>query len=360
MTWEQFETIFNEQYFPRSYRDENAMEFMSLLQGDMSVREYEAKFNNLSWFAPSLVESKHLRCLKFEKGGPQWSGRRNHNQGHISREMISGGSSSSGSDRSGPYRPKCHHCGQIPPPQQYRLGTQRPNIGDKEKGKAQGQTYTLIRGSSGGQATNTVVEGMIMISHSLAHVLFDTGATYSFISSSFVETLKLKSENLETPMMLNSPLGCMEVASICRSCEIMIGGKRLRADLIILPMSLFDVVLKMDWLARYGAIVDCYRRRVTLMTHSGTVITYQTDMNPVLEERLLRYSVGGRRNLACFSFLLALEGEPEVMGDNVGIPVVDEFAYVFSDELLGLPPDQEIEFGIDLIPGTTPISIPPY
>ncbi|XP_024028938.1 uncharacterized protein LOC112093846 [Morus notabilis] len=68
LTWEQFETLFNEQYFPQSYRDEKALEFMSLQQGDMFVREYEAKFNDLSRFAPSLVESEHLRCLKFEKG----------------------------------------------------------------------------------------------------------------------------------------------------------------------------------------------------------------------------------------------------------------------------------------------------
>ncbi|XP_024031838.1 uncharacterized protein LOC112094627 [Morus notabilis] len=68
LTWEQFETLFNKQYFPQSYRDEKALEFMSLLQGDMSVREYEAKFNDLSRFAPSLVEFEHLRCLKFEKG----------------------------------------------------------------------------------------------------------------------------------------------------------------------------------------------------------------------------------------------------------------------------------------------------
>ncbi|XP_024018582.1 uncharacterized protein LOC112090759 [Morus notabilis] len=100
MNWEQFEVLFNEQYFPQSYRDEMAMEFMSLLQGDMSVKEYEAKFNDLSRFASFLVEYEHLKCLKFEKGGPQRSDRRNRNQGQISGEMISGGSSSLGSDRS--------------------------------------------------------------------------------------------------------------------------------------------------------------------------------------------------------------------------------------------------------------------
>ena len=125
---------------------------------------------------------------------------------------------------------------------------------------------------------------MTLISHSFAHVLFDTGATHSFILSSFVRTLKLKCENLEVPMNLNSPLGCVEVMSVCKSCEITIGGERLGANLIILPMNLFDVVLGMDWLSRHGAIVDCYRRKVTLVTDSGTVISYQAEMNPVLGE----------------------------------------------------------------------------
>ncbi|XP_024018677.1 uncharacterized protein LOC112090793 [Morus notabilis] len=154
-------------WWKQSYRDEKTLEFMSLLQGDMSVREYEVKFNDLSRFAPSLVESEHLRCLKFEKGlknfvrmslvalriqnfqdlvaaatrvehdnlayhqskeatgrvsvsgrpsvsgGPQRSGRRNRNQGQMVGKITSGGSSSSGSDRNAPYGPRCHHCRQV-------------------------------------------------------------------------------------------------------------------------------------------------------------------------------------------------------------------------------------------------------
>ncbi|XP_024023770.1 uncharacterized protein LOC112092271 [Morus notabilis] len=159
LTWEQFETLFNEQYFPQSYREEKALEFMSLLQGYMSVREYEAKFNDLSRFAPSLVESEHMRCLKFEKGlknsdlvaaatrveqdnlayhqskeatgqvsisgrpsvsgGPQRSGRRNRNQGQTVGEMASGDSNSSESDRNAPYGPRCHHCGQLKIKEEY-------------------------------------------------------------------------------------------------------------------------------------------------------------------------------------------------------------------------------------------------
>ena len=42
------------------------------------------------------------------------------------------------------------------------------------------------------------------------------------------------------------------------------------------------------------------------------------------------------------------------------ILVVREFPYVFLDDIVGLPPEREVEFTIDLIPGTEPISIPPY
>ena len=40
--------------------------------------------------------------------------------------------------------------------------------------------------------------------------------------------------------------------------------------------------------------------------------------------------------------------------------MVNEFPEVFPDDLLGVPPDREIEFGIDLVPDTRPIFIPPY
>ncbi|XP_024018861.1 uncharacterized protein LOC112090839 [Morus notabilis] len=188
----------------------------------------------------------------------------------------------------------------------------------------------MARGSSGAHVGNPVVEGMILISHSFARVLFDTGAMHSLISTSFVKILGLKPENLETSMFMNSPLGCVEVTSICRSCVITIASEKLRADLIILPVKLFDIVLGMDWLSRYGVIVDCHRMRVTMTTDSGTIVTYQG------------------------------EGESDIIGESVEVPVVDEYTIAFPDELPGLPPNREIEFCIDFLPETALISIAPY
>jgi hypothetical protein len=42
------------------------------------------------------------------------------------------------------------------------------------------------------------------------------------------------------------------------------------------------------------------------------------------------------------------------------VPVVCEYPDIFPDELLGMPPDRDIEFMIDLVPGTGPIAKRPY
>ena len=48
----------------------------------------------------------------------------------------------------------------------------------------------------------------------------------------------------------------------------------------------------------------------------------------------------------------------EVTLNNV--PMVYEFLDVFLEDLPGLPPNRELEFGIELLSGSTPVSIPPY
>ncbi|MCI45152.1 cellular nucleic acid-binding protein, partial [Trifolium medium] len=42
------------------------------------------------------------------------------------------------------------------------------------------------------------------------------------------------------------------------------------------------------------------------------------------------------------------------------LPIVCEFVDVFPDDILDLPPEREVEFSIDVVPGTSPISMAPY
>ena len=122
-------------------------------------------------------------------------------------------------------------------------------------------------------------------------------------------------------------------------------------------MSEFDVILGMDWLTKYQATVDCYRRRVILRKKRGQVVEFQAKHGRFVFSPMLKSLLDGRHNT---EGLFALDGE--MGGESVDsfIPVVSEFLDVFPPELPKLPPEREIEFCINLISGTFPVSITPY
>ncbi|KAK1648347.1 hypothetical protein QYE76_066152 [Lolium multiflorum] len=101
-----------------------------------------------------------------------------------------------------------------------------------------------------------------------------------------------------------------------------------------------SVILGMDWLTENGAVINCGDKTVSLRNSIGGQIVFQGDKYTQLE-------IG-----------LELNSLKEVKIED--IPVVNEFQDVFPKELPGMPPDREIEFTIDLIPGTSPIAQPPY
>ena len=93
---------------------------------------------------------------------------------------------------------------------------------------------------------------MILISHSWAHVLFDTSASHSFISMLFAQILGLECFVLDHVLTLGTPMGGVtNVSTVCRRCLIVIDGRKLLTDLVVLPLHQFDVILDMDWLSKY-------------------------------------------------------------------------------------------------------------
>ena len=116
-------------------------------------------------------------------------------------------------------------------------------------------------------------------------MLFDSGASHSFIVASVVIELGLKVEALEEPLYVSSPLGIMErIGMICRGCKLEILGILLKVNLRVIDMSEFDVILGMDWLTAYRVFIDCERRRVTAYTQNGTLVVFQGDKHDILPQ----------------------------------------------------------------------------
>ena len=123
----------------------------------------------------------------------------------------------------------------------------------------------------------------------------------------------------------------------CFQIPLAIGRHVFPSDLIVLESQGLDVILGMDWLSLYGGNIDCASKTILLTTPEGKRIKYVSRHMP---KRTQVNSLSG------------------VVQEEV--PVVKDYPDVFPEELPGMPPDRDIEFLIELLPGTGPISKRPY
>ena len=131
-------------------------------------------------------------------------------------------------------------------------------------------------------------------------------------------------------------------------------------DLVELEILEFDVILGMDWLSAHHIVLDCFNKVVTLSIPGKPVIRYQGDhrfVSPCLISALTTRKLLAKGCQGILAYVLDTKMKVLDLGE---IPLVKDFLDVFPEELLGLPLDREIEFGVDVPPRTQPISIPPY
>ena len=94
-----------------------------------------------------------------------------------------------------------------------------------------------------------------------ARVLLDPGATHSFISPVFTSKSGWQASRMAIPLSVATPLSDSLDSDVFRSnCPVLIEGRELLADLVLLDVMDFDVILGMDWLSQYFATVDCRRK----------------------------------------------------------------------------------------------------
>ena len=154
--------------------------------------------------------------------------------------------------------------------------------------------------------------------------------------------------------------GFVLVNTVVRSCPVVVEGVTLYADLVVIDLREFDVILGMDWLASNHALVDCQTKEV-MVEVNGQMKTVIVGERKVIPNCLI--SVVTAFNLikeGCEAYLASVHDTMKVSPGVLDVPVVREFPDVFPDELPGLPPHREVDFEIDTIPGAAPISIAPY
>jgi hypothetical protein len=197
------------------------------------------------------------------------------------------------------------------------------------------------------QVAPDVIIGMILVNDNNAIVLFDSGASHSFVAASFVQKYNLPLFMLKNRMIVSSPGGDMHARHVCPKVSILLrGGRRgveFLANLIVLESKGIDMILRIDWVSKHNGLIDCAKKAVRLTPSSGKELEY-------VAESLVTDKAAS--NIIVLKHLDA--------ASILDIRTVSEYSDVFLEELLGMPPDCEIEFVIELVPGTAPIFKRPY
>ena len=181
-----------------------------------------------------------------------------------------------------------------------------------------------------------VIAGMFLVNHNPIVVLFDYGASHSFMSPTFTSKYDQKIFVADKGgYCISAAENNISTNQIVKDVLIQISEREYTANLVILPGLGIDVILGMNWMKNHGVLIDTSTRTIMLRDPRNS----DAFLVPLSREFDLQN--------------VANAIQPVALAD---IPIVCEFPDVFPDELPGLPPDRDIEFKIELIPGIAPVS----
>ncbi|WMV25494.1 hypothetical protein MTR67_018879 [Solanum verrucosum] len=215
-----------------------------------------------------------------------------------------------------------------------------PSISKNERDKHQRAQPNRSSGSSGSQKQNRFYALQIRHEQEGSPVMVtDVLLNYFYVSTPIGESIVAK--------------------GVYRNCPVSLSFRVTHIDLVELDMLDFNVILGMDWLNSCYASIDCRTRTVKFQ--------FPNEPKSRKEENLCRkvgfVSCIKARNMiskGCIYHLVRLSDMDSKTPTFQLVRVVNEFLEVFPDDLPGIPPEREIDFGVDLLLNMKPISILPY
>ncbi|GKE10593.1 putative reverse transcriptase domain-containing protein [Tanacetum coccineum] len=199
-----------------------------------------------------------------------------------------------------------------------------------------------------------------------ASMLFDLGADRSFVSSTFSALLYIKPSTLETSYAIELvDRRISETNVVLRGCTLGLLGHPFDIDLMPVELGSFDVIIGMDWLEKYHALIVC-DEKVVCIPYGDKVLIIRGDdygngskLNIISCTKTQKYiQKGCQVYLAQVTSKKAEDKSLEKRLEDV--PIIGEFPEVFPDDLPGLPLARQVEFQIDLVPGAAPVARTPY
>nr|GFB53618.1 putative reverse transcriptase domain-containing protein [Tanacetum cinerariifolium] len=219
-----------------------------------------------------------------------------------------------------------------------RNRNRRNQTRNKTGNKTRGNEVTTKAYDIGGGGTNpdsNVVTGTFLLNKCYASMLFDSGTDRSFVSTTFSALLDVAPSTLDTSYVVELVDGRISKTNIVlRGCTLGLLGHPFDIDLMPVELGSFDVIIGDDYDGESKLnIISCTKTQKYIQ--EGCQV-YQAQVTSKKDE-----DKSDERRLE-------------------DVPILREFPKVFPEDLPRLPPAQQVEFQIDLVPGAAPVAWAPY
>jgi hypothetical protein len=150
-----------------------------------------------------------------------------------------------------------------------------------------------------------------------------------------------------------------KINKLVKDCPIDMNGLNTKVEVNIIPLDSYDFLIGMDWLGKHRVILDCYNKTITCLGEEGKQGKIQGIPRVVAIREISSMQLKKSFRKGCHMFATMEEEAKEKVATIEDYPFLRDFENVFR-EIVGLPPKQDINFSIDLVPGVVPVSKTPY
>ena len=130
------------------------------------------------------------------------------------------------------------------------------------------------------------------------------------------------------------------------------------ADLNVLPLGSYDILIGMDWFEKHWSLINCKTKTINYQDEKRERqemegIQKALQIRPITTSQLAKCI---RKGFQIYAIQVGFIESKDKFDTFENIPVVHNFSYIFPEEILALPPKRDINFTIELIPGVSLVS----
>eukprot|EP00253_Pinus_taeda_P032718 PITA_32718 len=393
ITWEKFQKYFKERYLTKRFYDEKAREFHDLRLGQQTMDEFINRFTSLLHYVPYIKEEK-AKVQRFMSSLPAYIRERNEfdnprtmdeairkarifyqqnkQKGDASNKRWnekkssrmagnSKGGRSNGSKGAGKglnSRSVARGASRARPASESRI-TEQP-----VRPESEGVTRPPVQcwGCGGPHYVRNCPQRKGTDHISQIHEASTVGDVARSIPRINAALEDLQAEYQPSMVEFEATGAKRRVLAKINKCPLTIAGQPIVADLNILPLGSYDVLIGMDWMEKHWSLVNCKTKAIYYKDDHGEQqelqgIKHPVQIRPITASQLAKCI---KKKCQIYAIQVGYANQKDKTAMLGNIPVVQEFVDVFPEEVPGLPPKRDVDFTIELIPGAAPVSRVPY